>query len=96
MATATEPDASQLVEAAFDECRCGSTTKDIKHQGKIAGLWVGHTCANYLLCEAHLTRVIQVVIPRHKFKIVTIGHITCAECNQKFFTAEEFVTVYPL
>ncbi|NGX08761.1 hypothetical protein UI24_16860 [Mycobacteroides franklinii] len=96
MATATEADVSQLVESAFDECRCGSTTKDVKHQGKIAGLWVGHTCANYLLCEAHLKRAIQVVIPRHKLKITKVGYITCTECNQVFRSAEAFVTVYPL
>ncbi|SHX06627.1 Uncharacterised protein [Mycobacteroides abscessus subsp. abscessus] len=96
MATATETDVSQLVEAAFDDCRCGSTTKEVQHQGKIAGLWVGHTCANYLLCEAHLKRAIEVCIPRHKRKVEKFGHIICAECNHKFPTNQEFVTVYPL
>ncbi|SIL62114.1 hypothetical protein [Mycobacteroides abscessus] len=94
MTTTTEADVSQLVESAFDEC--GSTAKEVQHQGKIAGLWVGHTCANYLLCEAHLKRAIEVHIPRHKRKVEKFGHIICAECNHKFLTNQEFVTVYPL
>ncbi|SIC59472.1 Uncharacterised protein [Mycobacteroides abscessus subsp. abscessus] len=35
-------------------------------------------------------------IPRHNLKIAMIGHITCALCDRKFLTAEEFVKVYPL
>ncbi|SKU88416.1 Uncharacterised protein [Mycobacteroides abscessus subsp. massiliense] len=94
MATVTEADVSHLVESAFDEC--GSTNNDVEHQGKIAALWVGHTCATYLMCEAHFKRAIDVHIPRHNLKIAQIGHITCALCDRKFLTAEEFVKVYPL
>ncbi|OHU64015.1 hypothetical protein [Mycobacteroides chelonae] len=96
MATATDTDVAHLVDAAFDECVCGSINKVIPHHGKIAALWVGHTCATYLMCEAHFKRAVEVSIPRHKRKIAMVGHITCTDCHRIFRTAEEFVTVYPL
>lgn len=96
MATATEVDVAQLVDSAFDECNCGSTNKEVQHQGKIAGLWVGHTCATYLICEAHFKWAVEVTIPRRKRKLERFGHIVCAECGQKFLTVEEFITAYPL
>ncbi|SHT12274.1 Uncharacterised protein [Mycobacteroides abscessus subsp. abscessus] len=96
MVTAISAGISEMVNSAFDESRCEAEHTEVKHEGKIAALWVGHTCAEQLLCEAHFKCAVDVWIPRHKHTVATIGYIICADCNRKFLTAEEFVTVYPL
>lgn len=96
MATATEVDVAQLVESAFDECRCESDRTEVKHKGKIAGLWVGHTCAQQLICEAHFKFAVDVTLPRRRRKIEIRGSIQCAVCLQTFYALDDFVKVIPV
>ncbi|OQW34535.1 MAG: hypothetical protein A4E20_10975 [Nitrospira sp. SG-bin2] len=94
MPTLNETDVTSDVDSAFEEMECICIHSD--HGGAQVAYYIGHGCADGMLCQAHMKYYLEQYRPGIVALIGQWGGVTCSKCNKRFYSIEHHHKVYPL